>query len=351
MAPASLPASPNNSAARALAWLAPQLHTPLLTVVMLLNFALQVAVLLPMFLLRYFPMADVDVYALAAQHVRLHQPLYPLMPYGDLRAADGSYLPFLYPPPYAAAVAPLGALPRYLIVRILYFVTFLAFWAYAATLGRLATGRWTERGMFGAGLILTCVPGAYFNLIAGQAEPLLWLGFSLALLTPARGALLAASCLVKPFAAWPLALAVVREPRRVLPQAVVTLLLGLVIGGLVCGWGSYHEWLAYTPDRMYRVIFYYRNISLSLLPLRALGWQSLPTWGRLFLWGMYVLGPGLLGWVNRKRPLPLQLAWVGAAAILFAPFSRDYYLPLLLVPLALELRPYVDGLWGNTVDG
>lgn len=318
----------------------PQLRSPLWRSLMLANLALHLGYLLPLCLRRHFQMADVDVYALAAEHVVAGRQLYPLFPTGDAPTPDGGFLPFLYPPSFAAALAPLGYLPHQTTVRLLYLVTFVAFWAYALCLARLATGRWALWPTLGAGLILTIFPGSYFSLVSGQVEPLLWLIFALALLTPARGALLAASCLVKPFAVWPLALAAWREPRRVVWQATVVVVAGLVLGGFVAGWGSYAQWLSYTPHRMYRVVFFHDNISLSLLPLRLLGWQSLPDWGRAFLMAMYLLGPAAVAWLTRRRPLAVQYAWVGAAAILFAPFSRDYYLPLLLAPLALEL-----GLW------
>ena len=323
---------------RLLQWLLPQLRTPLLTAVLLANLALHVGYLLPRALSDYYPMADADVYAMAGRNVLARAPLYPLTPQGDPRTPDGGHLPFLYPPPFAALLAPLGTLPRHLAVRLLKVLTFLTLWAYAAALCKLATGGVTWRGTLGAGAVLTVTPGMHFNLISGQVEPLLWLMLALSLMTPATGVLLAASCLVKPFAAWPLALAALREPRRVLPQAALTATVGLLLGGLVCGLGAYAAWLHYTPDRMYRVVFFGENISLGLVPLRLLGWQTLPAWGRAFLMGMYVLGPGAVAWLTRRRPLPLQIAWVAAAAILFAPFSRLYYLPILLVPLALEVR-------------
>jgi hypothetical protein len=321
-----------------LRWLIPQLRTPLLTALLFANVALHVGYLLPLALSDHYPMADADVYAMAGRHALTGQPLYPLTPAGDPRTPEGEYLPFLYPPPFAALLAPLGMIPQYAAVRVLKALTFLAFWLFAAALCRLAIGRPTWRGTLGAALVATLTPGAYFNLVSGQVDPFLWLLLALALLTPLSGVLLSASCLVKPFAAWPLALAVWRQPRRVLPQAMVTLSIGVLLGGLVCGWEAYTQWLHYTPQRMYGVIFVPQNLSLSLLPLRLLGWQELPSWGRLFLMGMYFLGPASVAWLARRRPLDLQLAWVAAAAILFAPFSRLYYLPLLLVPLALEVR-------------
>lgn len=318
--------------------LVPQLGTPLLTVVLLANLAYHLGYLLPLALSPYYPMADADVYVLAGRHALTGEPLYPLTPQGDPRTPEGGYLPFLYPPPFAAALAAVGALPQFAAVRLLKLLTFIAFWGFAAALCRLATGRLTTRGVLGAALLATWTPGAHFNLIAGQVEPLLWLAFALALLTPATGALLALSCLVKPFAAWPLALAALREPRRVLPQTLATFLLGFLLGTAVCGLTAYSTWLHYTPDRMYRVAFFGENISLALLPLRLLGYRALPVWGRPFLLGMYLLLPALMAWLCRRRPLPLQYAWVAAAAILCAPFSRPYYLPFLLIPLALEVR-------------
>ncbi|MHB8993763.1 MAG: glycosyltransferase family 87 protein [Armatimonadota bacterium] len=327
-----------------LRWLVPQLRTPLLAALLFANVALHVGYLLPLALSDHYPMADADVYAMAGRQALTGQPLYPLTPEGDPRTPEGEYLPFLYPPPFAALLAPLGMISQYTAVRVLKVLTFLAFWLFAASLCRLTIGKLTWRGTLGAALVATLTPGAYFNLVSGQVDPFLWLLLALALLTPLSGVLLAASCLVKPFAAWPLVLALWRQPRRVLPQAIVTLGVGVLLGGLICGWEAYAQWLHYTPQRMYGVIFVPQNISFSLLPLRLLGWQELPSWGRAFLMGMYLLGPASVAWLARRRPFELQLAWVAAAAILFAPFSRLYYLPLLLIPLALEVREALRAL-------
>ena len=333
---------------RLLQWLVPQLHSPLVKLFLLANLAFHLGYLAPLALSRYYEMADADAYAMAGRNALHGQSLYPLTPHGDPQTPQGDYLPFLYPPPFAAALAPLGALSQFAAVRVLKVLTFLAFWAYAAALSKLATGRVSLWGVLGAGLLATLTPGAHFNLISGQADPLLWLMLALALLTPATGALLAASCLVKPFAAWPLALAALRRPRQIVPQAALTLILGGLLGLAVCGWGAYVAWLHYTPQRMYGVIFFGQNISLGLLPLRLLGWHALPRWGRAFLMGMYVLGPAAVAWLMHRRPLELQIAWVAVAAVLFAPFSRLYYLPLILTPLALEVR---EGLKGADPSG
>lgn len=324
--------------ARFLHRLGPQLRTPLVDVFLFGGLAFHLAYLAPLSFSTYYPVADADVYAVAAQHALAGQGLYPLAGGGDLRTPDGRYLPFLYPPPFAAALAPLGFLSRFVLVRLFKAVALLAFWAYALLLCLLATGRLSFRGVLAAGLAVTLTPGALFNLVSGQIEPTLWLAFALAVSTRATGAWLAATCLVKPFGAWPLLLALWREPRRVLLPAALVAVGGLLLGGLVCGWEAYAQWLHYTPQRMYRVIFFEHNASLSLLPLRALGYTELPPWGRGYLLALYAVVPGLVAFTQRRRPLALQYSWVAVAAVLFTPFSRLYYLPLILAPLALEWR-------------
>lgn len=327
---------------RLLQWLVPQLNSPLVKLLLLANLAYHVGYLLPITLSAYYPLADADVYYMAGHNALHGQPLYPLTPQGDPKTPDGESLFFLYPPHFAAVLAPLGTLPQFAAVRLLKLATILIFWGFAAALCKLVTGKVGLWGTLGAGLVATITPGAYFNLIAGQVDPLLWLMLALALLTPATGAFLAASCLVKPFAAWPLALAALRRPRQVVPLAAATVIAGVLVGVAVCGWASYAAWLHYTPQRMSPALFLSRNTSLGLLPLRLLGWHTAPTWGRAFLMGMYVVGPGAVAWLTRRRPLPLQIAWVAVAAVLFAPFAHLYYLPVILTPLALELREALD---------
>jgi len=56
-----------------------------------------------------------------------------------------------------------------------------------------------------------------------------------------------------------------------------------------------------------------------------------------------------VAWVMRRRPAAVQASWVAAAALLFAPFSHHYYLPLLLVPMALEVRGVLDAMASDNV--
>lgn len=317
--------------------LVPLLRSPLLTVLMLANVALQAGLLFPLCWARYFPMADADVYAVAARNVVRGIGLYPLTPHGGLITPGGGHLYFLYPPSAGALFAPLGYFSQDAIVRVFFILGFLFFWFYAGILAYLINGKLTTRGVMGASLALMIMPGSYFNLMSGQIEPLLWSMFGLAIIGVARGGLLSASCLIKPFAIWPLALAAFREPKRVLPSAIIVGLVGWALGALVCGVKSYSTWMSYTPDHMYPLIFHHTNVSFTILLLRLLGYTSLPVWGRKYLMAMFFVMPAIMAFVMRRRPLAAQYAWVGCAAIIFVPFLHDYYAPILLAPIAVEL--------------
>lgn len=349
-------------AERLLGWLLPLLQSPVITWIIVGNLVLNLGFMLPKCLSGWFVMVDAHVYARAAQNVWRHEPVYPLTPQGDIRTPDNQPMPFLYSPFFAAALGPLGWIDTENIVRIFFVLGFACFWGFAAALAWIVNRKVTWRGVLGAGYVAIMVPGMYFNVMSGQIETLLLLLFVAAMVvalptgggpaasggtSPWTGVLLAVSLLVKPFVAWPLGIMALREPRRVIPSAAATLVVGAGLGALVCGVDSYRQWLHYAPTTMYGLIFGNTNTSLALLPLRALGYGILPSWGRPFLMAMFVIFPGLVAWVMRKRAAAIQASWVGAAALLFAPFSHHYYLPLLLVPMALEVRGLLDAMAGE----
>lgn len=330
-------------AERALLWLLPVLQSRVVTWILVAHLLLNLGFLLPKCLSGWFIMVDAHVYARAAHNVWQHQPLYPLTPYGDIRTpGDNQPMPFLYSPVFAAALWPLGWMDTENIVRVFFVLGFACFWVFAAALAQIVNGRVTWRGVLGAAAIAYITPGMYFNLTSGQIETLLATLFILAVVGVAPGVLLGASLLVKPFVAWPLGLMALREPRRVMLPAALAVIVSAIIGALVCGVDSYRQWMTYAPNTMYALIFGNANTSFSMLPLRLLGYATLPAWGRLYLMGVFVAVPGLVAWIMRKRPVVIQASWVGAAALLFAPFSHHYYVPLLLVPMAFEVKGVLD---------
>jgi len=329
--------------------LLPLVRSPVVTWIIIGHLALNLGFMLPKCLSGWFVMVDAHVYARAAQNVWRHEGVYPLTPAGDIRTPDDQPMPFLYSPFFAALLGPLGWLSTESIVRVFFGLGFACFWGLAAALAWIVNGRVTWRGVLGAGYVAMMTPGMYFIVMSGQIEALLQLLFVLAMVGVAPGVLLAVSLLVKPFAAWPLAIMALRQPRRIIPAAALTLAIGLALGVLVCGADSTRQWLHYSQTTMYGLIFGNMNTSLGLLPLRLLGYAELPSWGRPFLMGMFVAFPGIVAWVMRRRPAAVQASWVAAAALLFAPFSHHYYLPLLLVPMALEVRGVLDAMASDNV--
>lgn len=330
------PAAPPRAACaeRLLGGLLRLIPSPVVTVILVGHLILNLGFLLPKCLSGWFVMVDGHVYARAAQNVWRGAGLYPLTPTGDLLTPDHQPMPFLYSPAFAALLGPLGWLSTDALVRVFFVLAFVSFWGIAAVLARIVNGRVTWRGVLGAGYVAMMTPDM----------TLLQLLFALAMVGVAPGLLLGASLLVKPFAAWPLAIMALRQPRRIIPTAAGALVVGVVVGAIVCGPGSYSQWLRYSQDTMYGLIFGNMNTSLGLLPLRLLGYTALPGWGRGFLTGMFVLFPALVAWVMRGRAAPIQASWVAATALLFAPFSHHYYLPLLLVPMAFEVRGILDAM-------
>jgi len=324
-------------------------RSPVVTGILIGYLLLNLGFMLPKCLSGWFVMVDAHVYARAAQNVWRHEGVYPLTPAGDIRAPDGQRMPFLYSPFFAALLGPLGALPTESIVRVFFVLAFACFWGIAATLAWIVNGCVTWRGVLGAGFVAMMTPGVYFNVMSGQIEELLQLLFVLAMAGVAPGVLLGVSVLVKPFAAWPLAVMAWRQPRRLIPTAAAALLIGGALGALVCGADSYGQWMHYSQNTMYGLIFGNMNTSLGLLPLRLAGFTALPSWGRVFLMGMFVAFPMLVAWVMRRRPPQIQASWAAAAALLFAPFSHHYYLPLLLVPMAFEVRGILDAMASDEV--
>lgn len=322
----------------------PLLQSPVITWIIVGHLIFNLGFLLPKCLSGWFVMVDAHVYARAAQNVWRGLDVYPLTPQGDILTPDGQPMPFLYSPFFAAVLLPLGWMQTESIVRVFFILGFACFWGFAAALARIVNGRITWRGVLGAGYIAIMTPGMYFNVMSGQIETLLTLLFVLAMIGYAPGVLLGVSLLVKPFVAWPLGVLALRQPRRIIVPAAIASLIGVLIGGVVCGWESYRQWMQYSPDTMYGLIFGNMNTSLGLLPLRLLGYETLPEWGRMFLTGMFVMFPGIVALIMRKRPPEIQASWVMGTALLFAPFSHDYYLPLLLVPMALEVRGILDGM-------
>ncbi len=286
---------------------------------------------------------DLVLYYLAARSVNASAPLYQARPdYGP----DSKPFEYLYPPPFAALIAPLGRLQWLAFARLWTAVLVASFLGYAFGLMRIAGYR--DVGSFGIALALvTLCFGAKRALALGQIDPFLWCVFGASVWTANKrpfwsGALLGLAGLIKIYSVWPLFALPKTERAAFWRGALMVGVAGFALGAVVCGFGSYVQWARAVLPEAAQGTFNPDNYSLSMAGLRAaraLGWNyaggpltGLPKWWLSFA---AIAGPLFTIWATRKLSTRWKLALVGCAAAWCAPLCWSTYLPLALVPLAL----------------
>jgi hypothetical protein len=301
---------------------------------------------------------DFTAYTLAAERVRAQEPLYEPVPPGPHVPGEGA--PYLYPP-FLAAIAALVPLSGLALARFALLAGVLCFWVYAACLDRVASGRATAWGVLLWGALLTAGIAPLGALWVGQIDSLIWALFGIALAFPlARGFGFAAAAMTKPFAVWPLALALWRERGPVAVGAAVAVLAAVGLSAVAMGpiplvraslaWltdiypALAQGQLAYTvsdvtsSQTLNHVLGFVGtgNLSLGFLPLQlahAAGWDfagpELPGWARVYLTTVGLAAPILALWLTRNRAPELRYAAVMSAAVLFGPIFRATYAPIL----------------------
>ncbi|HEX8551064.1 MAG TPA: glycosyltransferase family 87 protein [Abditibacteriaceae bacterium] len=304
------------------------------------HIALQLAVWLPLFMERTHERRDAPIYYRAARAALTRQPLYRNWPnYNPHKDVPTVYL---YPPSFAAVFAPLGKLTLLQFTRVWYLLLLVAFWIYAACLARLAGahGFWP---IAVAGLVLQLFPGTIAAMSLGNAEPLMWMLFGLALTyRRGRGAWLMTAALIKVHPVWALSVACVREGRRVARPAFVTLVTGGLLGALVCGAESYAVWRMAALPVVSQGCDIPGNVSLSFSALRLFwAWSGDAANGRLssgaraWLTLCALAGPLLASWLARRSSVEMHITLVACAAIVCGPLCWTLYLPVFLLPAAL----------------
>jgi hypothetical protein len=330
---------------------------PLLWVIRLLallQVLVQFAIWLPAHWHRTDSGRDIPVYYQAARIASGQLPEQPLYrPYSNY---SPQIVPnrYFYPPSFAAVISPLGKLSEQRFSQLWYLVLLAGFWAYAACLSRLATGRYSFWNVLIAGLVLQLWPGANTALSYGNAEPLMWALFGGALVFHGgkRGMALAAATLIKVHPALLLILALRSDGRKVAWAGLSVLLAGVLLGTAVCGPESWGQWREAASPVAAQGTLWPENVSISFAGLRlmqALGWDfgvgALPTAARWYLAFCALTAPLICAWLSRRADVTRQLAFTACATVLFAPLCWNMYLPLLLAPAALELRR-----WWSAVD-
>ena len=291
---------------------------------------------------------DVKIYYEAALKVLHHATLYVPMPqYGP----DQTPFEYLYLPPFAALIAPLGHL-SYLQFAWLWFLLQLgSFWLFAWLLARLAGARAGVMPVLIAALVLAACPGGYRAVGLGQVDATMWVlagGATLLLLNEGvrnemvSGALLGIAAVVKPYALFPL---LATRGRRAWGAGIGVITAALVFGAVVCGTGSYAGWWQWVAPRVSQGTFNSDNYSLSMAALRVAlvaGWHYAggPMLGLPVIWLKLatVLGPVAAIVATRRLSPAWRCALVTVAAAWCAPICWSDYVPLVLIVGALGWR-------------
>jgi hypothetical protein len=313
------------------------------------HLTVQLAVVVPRELTRTDRNRDVTIYYQAAKDAYNNRAIYEQYPnFGP------DHLPqnYDYAPPFAAVIAPLGAMSFAAFCKVWFCLLLLAFWTFAFCLARLFKGSETIdiRDVLIWGLFAGLFPGTYAAIGIGNIDPLLWALFAAGLLGIARPTLWALAVIVKVFYIWPLIADVAATARRANVKVLLRSLapgisiMGMLIvyGGVICGWQSYIVWIRDVLPTLSQGNFQPNNVSISFGALRLarfLGWQysggPLPLLAHLWLVAASIGAPLITWWFSRRFSTQIKCACIIAASVLFAPVCWTCYLPLLLPLIAL----------------
>lgn len=237
----------------------------------------------------------------------------------------------LYPPPFAAAIAPAGHLSPAGFQKGAYLVLLAAFWAYAAGLVKLARGRVGAAETLIAGVLLFVTPGLNITMSLGNLDLVVWALVAWGLATEMALPLLVVAAAFKIWPAVSLAVLIVAKPARVRP-AILTAMLLFAATVAVLGLSSFRDWRELALPGLQAGTLRVTNVSLVAV-LGRLG-IALPALLRALL----PIAAALATWLSlRRQPERLRASLCGVAAMICAPICWWKYAPILLIPGAVWL--------------
>ena len=240
----------------------------------------------------------------------------------------------LYPPPFAAAIAPAGRLSPATFQKGAYLVLLVAFWAYAAGLVKLARGQVRLSETLIAGVALFVTPGLNITMSLGNLDVVVWALVAWGLATEAALPLLVVAAAFKIWPAVALAVLVVARPARVRP-VVLTAMFLFAATVAVLGLSSFRDWRELAVPGLQAGTLRATNVSVVAV-LGRLG-IAMPT----PLQTVLPIAAALAIWVAlRKQSERLRASLCGVAAMICAPICWWKYAPILLIPLAV----WISGL-------
>lgn len=284
---------------------------------------------------------DVDIYYRAA--LRLQQGVDVYQPWPEY-TPDTIPNRFFYSPPFLLLTRPLVVLGHRDFLRVWGLLILSAYWIYAASLAKIATGIWDWKATLVFGMIISLVFKGDDALLAGQFEPFMWMMFGLALATKYRTGWLAVATLVKIHPLWALCLALYHGKRRAWQHMLLFAVPLLLASVWLVGLRNWMMWWPSTAPVASQGTFSPFNWSLSLYILRltsSVGWLqgdvALPIWAKAFLSACAIIAPLTTAFLARRTSSEMQLALVASAGVLFAPICWMVYTPILLLPVAVWL--------------
>lgn len=260
--------------------------------------------------------------------------------------SHGRYLPFLYPPPFLALVAPLALIPFAVAYPAWVAATYAVYLAAARRL--LPAGAWPT----------AVFPAVYVNAVQGQTAALF------AGLFVAGGLLLAR----RPFVAGLVFGCLIFKPQLGLLIPIALIAGGLwrtLLGAALSSLGLLLLALIAFGPETYLAFIGAGSTSLGLLQEGSpLGWakvQSLygalrqigaPAWAAIGAQGVLSLvAAGAVAWVWRSgADMLTRMAALAVGALLATPYVLDYDFVLLIVPLCWLARRGMEsgfGPWGK----
>lgn len=311
----------------------------------------QLTVLLPNTIKRTDLTRDVIAYYLVKERIHNNTPIYDQPFELDLSLENGPHIPYqvlyLYPPVLASALALFPQMSFLTFARGWTMTLFFSFWVYALTLAKLSTGKVTFSGTLVAGLFLFICPDSFGAIQLGQVDPLLWMFFGLALLTPKfRNIFTTIIAVIKPWAVWPIIWSL-REGRKVWLEIAFILSTSAIICSIALRTPVFMEscltWFKDVLPSLSQGSWSNANLSISFGFLRILRYSGLwnyrggelPLLAKSWLCFCSITAPCIIGWLLSDKSKTLQFSAIACGAILFSPICWASYLPILLTPISI----------------
>jgi hypothetical protein len=272
---------------------------------------------------------------------------------------------YLYPPPLAAALKPLGQLSWPAFARIWLLVCAAAFWAFAAICVRAWTGPMRPRAVSATAGILFLTPPVMLAWGLQQADILVWVLIGAGTVW-ASGSALSGAAYLKVIGAYPLAFLLLRSRQAWYGLAWMTAAVALICLVSLGPRGTIDEWTIWLTrilpslgqgefwdapvsfDAFGESLGWNLpgNLAPAVLPIRALGYgatDAVPALGRVYLLVLGIGAPLVAGILTRRRPASHQITAVIAATLLAAPILRLTYLPMLVPGVLILWRNHGNG--------